>query len=221
MMACARPAADQTGQERVRLRRLKKRHKKRNKKTEQEDATRDESDRMKRILDAVDQAISALEAVLIIGFTAAALLLGVAQVVLRYVFNTGLTWAEAVFVILTVAGMMFAGSRGVRDDKHVRVDLVPALLPRPLTRVFDFCSLLVSCALTAYFAYCGARYVAFLQSIDSISPATGMPDWTFYALVPVTMGLFAVRYVLRILRTLRGEDTSHHALIASAELEGR
>jgi len=180
---------------------------------------------MKRVLDAADNAISGLEAMLIIAFTGAALVLGVAQVVLRYAFNAGLTWAEAVFVIFTVAGMMFAGSRGVRDDRHVRVDLVPILLPRPITRLLDFCSLLVSGALTAFFSYCGLRYVEFLRMVESVSPATGLPDWIFYLLVPITMGLFFIRYVIRILRTLRGEDTSHHGVIAAseaaAEIEGR
>lgn len=174
---------------------------------------------MKRIINAADRAISGVETVLIIGFTAAGMLLGVTQVILRYGFNTGLTWAEAVFVILTVAGMMFAGSRGVRDDKHVRVDLVPLLFPHRVTRVFDYISLFVSCALTGYFAYCGARYVVFLESIDSVSPATDMPDWIFYLLVPVTMGLFAIRYVIRILRTMRGEETSRHGVIAELNFE--
>jgi C4-dicarboxylate transporter DctQ subunit len=176
---------------------------------------------MNRIIDAADRAISGAETILIVGFTAAGMLLGVLQVVLRYGFNTGLTWAEAVFVILTVAGMMFAGSRGVRDDKHVRVDLITHLFPRPVARFFDYCSLAISFALVAYFAYCGARYVVFLQSIDSVSTATGMSDWIFYALVPVTMALFAVRYVIRILRTIRGEDTSRHTVLAELNLEDR
>jgi len=176
---------------------------------------------MKRIVNAVDRAISGAETAFIVGFTAAALLLGVTQVVLRYGFNTGLTWAEAVFVIFTVAGMMFAGSRGVRDDKHVRVDVVPHLFPPPVTRVFEYGSLFISLALTGYFAYCGARYVVFLHMIDSVSPATGMSDWVFYSLVPVTMGLFAIRYVIRILRTAGGEDTSRHVVLSELNVEDR
>jgi TRAP-type C4-dicarboxylate transport system permease small subunit len=178
-------------------------------------------DMLKRIINVADRVIADAESVLIVGFTAAGMFLGVLQVVLRYGFNTGLTWAEAVFVILTVAGVMFAGSRGVRDDKHVRVDLITHMFPPRIARFFDYCSLLISFALVAYFAYCGARYVVFLESIDSVSSATGMSDWIFYALVPVTMGLFAIRYVIRILRTMRGEDTSRHALLAELNLEDR
>ena len=174
---------------------------------------------MKRIVKVADHAISGAETAFIVGFTAAALLLGVTQVVLRYGFNTGLTWAEAVFVIFTVAGMMFAGSRGVRDDKHVRVDIASQLFSPRIARAFEYSSLLVCLALTGYFAYCGARYVVFLHMIDSVSPATGMSDWVFYSLVPVTMGLFAIRYVIRILRTMRGDETSRHVAVAELHIE--
>ena len=112
---------------------------------------------MKRIITALDHVISGAETVCIVGFTAAALMLGVMQVVLRYGFNTGLTWAEAVFAIFTVAGMMFAGSRAVRDDKHVRVDIASHLFSPRIARAFESSSLLVCLALTGYFAYCGAR----------------------------------------------------------------
>jgi TRAP-type C4-dicarboxylate transport system permease small subunit len=176
---------------------------------------------MKRIITALDHIISGAETVCMVGFTAAALMLGVVQVVLRYGFNTGLTWAEAVFVIFTVAGMMFAGSRAVRDDKHVRVDIASHLFSPRIARAFECSSLLVCLALTGYFAYCGARYVIFLQSIDSVSPETGMPDWIFYSLVPVTMGMFAIRYVIRILRTVRGEDTPRHFARADLPTEDR
>jgi C4-dicarboxylate transporter DctQ subunit len=157
------------------------------------------------MIDLVDRALARCEIVLILCFATLALILGITQIVLRYVFNTGIHWAEAVFVICTVAGMMFAGSLGVRDDRHVRVDLVPSLVPSWLRRVFDLAALCVSFALCAYFAYCGARYVAFLRMIESVSPATGLEDWIFYLLVPVTLGAFSIRYAIRIVDRFRHE----------------
>lgn len=180
---------------------------------------------MKAVMGLVDRALSSLESFLIIVFTTAALALGVTQVVLRYVFNTGLPWAETIFVLLTVAGMMFAGSRAVRDDKHVGVDLVPNLLPPRPRRFASLASLAVSLALCAYFAYCGARYAGFLHMIDSVSPATGIPDWIIYMLVPITLGAFSLRYVMRIVQVLRGEPAPHHHGIGTppspTEIEGR
>ena len=178
-----------------------------------------EDARVHSIVAAIDRVLARVETVLILAFTTAALMLGVTQVVLRYVFNTGLHWAEAVFVILTVAGMMFAGSFGVREDRHVRIDLVPMLLPPRLRRMCDLAALAVSLSLCAYFVYCGARYVAFLHMIESVSPATGLQDWIFYLLVPVTFGAFTVRFAIRIVERWRREPPPE-AHIRSAEHGG-
>lgn len=161
---------------------------------------------MKTLVTVFDRVMSAIEDRLVLIFVGLALVLGVTQVVLRYAFNTGITWAEVIFVFFTVAGMMFAGSRAVRDDKHVGVDLIAHLAPAPVRRALSLIALIVSFGLTAYYAYCGFRYSGFVKSIDSISPATGIPDWLFYGLVPITMGAFALRYIERIILALRGED---------------
>lgn len=176
---------------------------------------------MKRVLDVIDSLIGHAEAVAVVGFTGAALVLGIMQVILRYVFNTGFHWSEALFVLFTVAGMMAAGSRAVRDDKHVRVELLPLLIPARLQTAFAFTSHFTALALCGYFAYCGLRYVLFLHEMETVSPEIGMPDWMIYLLVPVVLGAFAIRYVIRILRALRGEDIPLHVAPEASELEGR
>ena len=176
---------------------------------------------MKAFLDLLDRILSRFEGVAIIGFATAALVLGIGQVVLRYVFNTGFHWTEAFFVLCTVAAMLAAGSRAVRDDKHVRVELLPLIIPARMQTAFAYTSHLTALALSAYFAYCGARYVLFLHEMETVSPETGLPDWFVYLLIPVALGAFAIRYVIRIVRTWRGEDIPLHAAPEGSELEGR
>jgi TRAP-type C4-dicarboxylate transport system permease small subunit len=131
--------------------------------------------------------------------------LGTTQVVLRYLFNTGFPTSEALFVLATAAGMMFAGSRAVREDRHVRFELLPLLLPARPNAFLRVIADVVSLALCGYFAWCGWLYVQFVADMDTVSPESGLPDWIVYALVPVAMGMFALRYLLCIVRALRGE----------------
>lgn len=161
---------------------------------------------MRRILTTIDNVLAVVETVVIATLVIVALALGVTQVILRYVFNSGFSQSEALFVLATIAGMLFAGSRAVRDDKHVSVDLVPLLLPPGPRRMLHLIAHGVTLALTAYFAYCGLVYVQFVHSMDTVSPDTGLPDWLVYSLVPLTMGAFALRYIIRIYRLLHGED---------------
>ena len=161
---------------------------------------------MKRWLDRVDVALAVAESGLIAVLAIGAFALGTMQVVLRYAFNTGFSWAEAVFVLLTVAAMLVAGSRAVREDAHVRVDLLPMLAPPRVRRLLHLLAHLASFALCAWFAYAGAQFVGFAHMMETASPDTGFADWVVWLVVPITMGMFCVRYLIRILRTLRGED---------------
>lgn len=178
---------------------------------------------MRRALDALDSALSRLEFLTIAILSIAALVLGTAQVVLRYVFNTGFTWSEAIFVLLTVSAMLFGGSRAVRDDGHVKVDLLPQLLPGPARKVLRLARYLAALALCGFFAWAGARYVGFTYMMGIVSPATELPVWAVFLLVPITMGLFALRYLILLAREAGGEETGRsgrsEAALAVAERE--
>jgi TRAP-type C4-dicarboxylate transport system permease small subunit len=85
---------------------------------------------MNAVVQRVDRWLSVIEYWLIGGLTLLALTVGTMQVVLRYAFNSGFTWSEEAFTLCTITAMLFAGSRAVRDDQHVRVELVPMLVPK-------------------------------------------------------------------------------------------
>lgn len=155
---------------------------------------------MQRVMKAIDRVLYGIEGVVVLGCMAAATLIGFFQVVLRYVFNAGFHWSEALFVILTVTAMMFAGSRAVREDRHVRVEALSTVMPARTWRTLRFLTNFASLALCAYFFYCGYRYVLFLSMMGTVSPETGIPDWIVYSLVPLVFGFFTLRYVLYILQ---------------------
>jgi C4-dicarboxylate transporter DctQ subunit len=171
-------------------------------------------------VNAIDRWLSAIEYWLIGGLTLIALTVGTLQVFLRYALNTGFTWSEEAFTLCTITAMLFAGSRAVRDDQHVRVELVPLLASRKVGKVLRLLAHMVTLLLCAYYAYAGLLYAQFTYMIGSVSPNSGMPDWIVFSVVPVTLGLFTVRYVIRIIRTLRDEDTeSVHGIAPEAQVE--
>ncbi len=166
---------------------------------------------MNFVIQKIDDWLSAIEYVLIGGLTLLALAVGTMQVVLRYAFNSGFTWSEEAFTLCTITAMLFAGSRAVRDDQHVRVELVPLLASPKVGKALRLFAHMVTLLLCAYYAYAGLLYSEFSYMIGATSPNSGMPDWITYIIVPVTMGFFTVRYVIRIIRTLQNKDiqTTH------------
>ena len=159
-----------------------------------------------RYLALLDKALAYVETGVIVLLSGVALGLGVMQVVLRYVFNTGFPWTEAVFVTLTIWAMFFGGSRAVRDGVHVRVDVLAVVLPRAVGRFLDLLGMLASLALTTFFFYCGLQYTQFVHQMGIRDIQTNVPDAVTYAIVPIAMGAFALRYVILIVEWVRNPD---------------
>jgi C4-dicarboxylate transporter DctQ subunit len=156
-------------------------------------------------VEALDKALAAVEAVGIVLLTLTVLVIGVLQVGLRYIFNSGIPWSEGVFITLTIWAMLLAGSRAVRDGLHVRVDVGIRLLPAPLRRAAELIALLAPLILCGFFFYAGFLYTHFVYSLGIVSPEARLPDWVIYGCVPVTMAAFVLRYLILIVRWSRGE----------------
>lgn len=163
-----------------------------------------------RICNGIDRALDLAEQGLIGGLSLAALGLGTMQVVLRYVFNTGFPWNEALFVLLTVTAMLAAGSRAVRDNGHVRVDVIHMVITARMSKWLDVIAYGVSLLLCLFYAWAGFKFVEFARMMDTASPETGFKDWVVYSMMPIAMTIFSVRYVLKIRSVALGRET--HAL---------
>src|SRR5690606_41247197 len=75
--------------------------------------------------------LTRIENVVMAAFLLAALAIGTAQIVLRYVFNTGFVWSEGAVVVLTIWGSLFGASQAITRGLHVRNELIADNLPEP------------------------------------------------------------------------------------------
>ena len=164
------------------------------------------------LLFRLDRAMRFIESTTIAVFSIIALFIGLMQVVLRYIFNTGFEWSEAIFIIFTVAGMLIAGSLGVRENAHVCVDIIPQMASPRIRNILLFISNVAALSLAAYFLYSGTLYVLFAKMMGSVSPDTGFKDWVIYSIIPLTMAGFCLRYLINILRMfLPAQETDEGA----------
>lgn len=169
---------------------------------------------MKSVLMAIDRAIYGIEHVMVLVCITIALIIGTLQVILRYGFNIGFHWGEVLLILFTVTSMIFAGSRAVREDRHVKVDVVSMVVSPSRWKRMQLVASLSSLFLCGYFFYCGIRYVLFLNRMGTKSPETGIPDWVIYSLVPVMCAFFCLRYVIYILQPppAADEDDVHTSI---------
>lgn len=123
------------------------------------------------------------------------------NVVLRYIFNSGITWSEEMARYLFVFMIFFGATLALIQRQHLSVDVLVTRLPLPLQRT---CAVVCS-ALMLYAIYLmvdGAWQLGWINQ-NSRGPATGFPVWSLYAGC-LAMGLaMGVTVVYDLIRTLR------------------
>jgi C4-dicarboxylate transporter DctQ subunit len=150
-----------------------------------------------RLWDHVEQTLVGL-------LGAGALLVGVVQVVGRYLIpEHAITWAEEVIVYLAIWGIMIVSSQLVRTDGHVRPDVVLRLVSPRTQRVLEVFNCLVALAFCGGLAWFGWQIVNTALLLDETSStALQFPMWIYYAALPTGAGLMLIRYAIRLVRYL-------------------
>lgn len=120
------------------------------------------------------------------------------NVVLRYAFNSGITWSEEASRYVFIY-MVFLGAIGaLKNNEHLGVDILIKKLPLWARRTAYICSNLLM-IYTLYLIADGS-WKLMLLNVDSRSSATGMPVSYIYAvgvLFSVCMGLILIMNTIR------------------------
>ena len=128
------------------------------------------------------------------------------QVVLRYVFGTGLVWSlEATtyaFAWLVLIGMSY----GVRTRAHIAVDLFSNRLPFGVRRAM---AIIVSglCLLyCGFMVYGGTMFIDGLFNLGNNARDIPLPRWLLTGIMPIAFLLLAFRFLQAMRRMLAQED---------------
>jgi len=117
------------------------------------------------------------------------------QVVLRYVFNSGLIWSlEATtysFAWLVLLGMSY----GVRTRSHIAVDLLVSRLENRKLRFVSYLCLLVCVAYALSMLYGGAIFVMRLLELGHDARDLPIARWILTIMLPLGFALLTLRFL--------------------------
>jgi TRAP-type transport system small permease protein len=122
------------------------------------------------------------------------------NVVLRYIFNSGITWSEEMSRFLFVWMVFLGAIAALRENMHLGVDIVINALPRKAKKVvFIISNLLVLYVL--WLLLNGSWKMAVLN-MNSKAPATGTPLGLVYGIGVVTSVGMAIIVLTNMFQTL-------------------
>ena len=152
-----------------------------------------------KFFDRLEEWVIALMLVAMTGLTSY-------QVVLRYVFNGGLTWALELTTVF-FAIMIFIGvPYGVRVSSHIGVDALVKLLPSRQMRAVGILATLL-CLVYVGFVFTGSmEYVLKMKQVAIELEDMPIERWMVLAIMPVGMALTALRFVQILVALLTGRS---------------
>jgi C4-dicarboxylate transporter DctQ subunit len=151
-------------------------------------------------LRALDRAEEVLTAALLAAMT----LLTFLQVVLRYVFNTGLVWALEATVYLFGWLVLIGISNGVRTGSHLAVDVITKHLSLGGQKIVALAGAALSLLYVALMLAGSFTLVQRLYVFGNLAHDIPLPRWILLSSLPLGFALLGLRIVQAAVGIARG-----------------
>lgn len=131
---------------------------------------------------------------------AASLVVCLWQIVGRYISNAlALPWGEELSVYMVIWAVFLTGSALVREDGHVRADLVLRTLSPSRQRWFEVANCVIACVFCAALTWYGYAVTWDSYDLGEVSNSVlRFPMWIYYLSLPVGAALMTLRYLVRL-----------------------
>ncbi len=152
------------------------------------------------------------------------------EVVMRFVFNTGVLWIQELTLHLSAWFVLFGVSYGIKVGSHIGVDAVVRLLPDKVHRMVSIFAILGSLGYCALYLFASWDYLSQMYTIgvgledvhvpgwvvhlmdedwawevlriDSEDPA--VPQWLAHGILIIGMTLLAIRLLILMWAVIQG-----------------
>lgn len=120
-------------------------------------------------------------------------LLAFINVVLRYAFDSSLTWAGEMTNYLFMWGALFGAAYGFKKGIHISVTLLIAQLPPVIGKAFLIMAHSISMIYLIFMSYFGYKMCILLAEIQDMSVDLEIPMWIPNLVLPLAFGAAAYR----------------------------
>jgi TRAP-type C4-dicarboxylate transport system permease small subunit len=136
--------------------------------------------------------------VLLLGFLTA---FAVTQIVLRNFLSAGLVWGDDLLRHGVLWISLLGATRATLERKHIRIDLLPRILPARLGLMADSLCCFISLFVCVLLTWASWNFVQGERLGGDIAFAS-IPYWWLVLIFPISFGLMAFRFCLNCISRL-------------------
>jgi len=145
---------------------------------------------MNKLIEKYEKGLDWLTSAILV----ALLLIVLAQIVSRYVFNSSLSWTEEAARYLMIWGVLLGVSLAYLNGYLISIEIFVDRLPAPVRRVIRVINRLLSLFFTGILTVYGVNLC--IMGAQMESPALEIPYLWIYLAVPVGAGLLFILFLI-------------------------
>lgn len=129
-----------------------------------------------------------------------------ANVIARYVFNDGFSWAEEFVRYQIIWMVMLGASVAARQGIHIGVDILRRFTPPTMAKVIALLVHGISVGFCIFLVVYGVQLTEQTHRFGQLSSALQAPMWVIQLAIPVGGLLMGIRFAQHFFRTLLGRE---------------
>ena len=134
------------------------------------------------------------------------ILLASAQIVLRNLFSSGISWADPALRLSVLWIAMLGAIAASRSNKHIHIDVISYYLPERAKNISRFITHIFTALVCALLAWHAGRLV-YYEWLDGTTLFAGFPTWLGAIILPIGFAIMSSRFVLgALLQGQKEED---------------
>ena len=131
------------------------------------------------------------------------------QIIARFVFNSAFSWSEELTRYVFVGQIWLGASLAVRENVHIRVEIIFRILKGKWVYVAEIVSTLIWALFCFFIVYTASGWISTVLANNTVSPAMRIPMGYVYMSIPfgcAAMGLRLIPILYKNFRLLLGLD---------------
>jgi TRAP-type C4-dicarboxylate transport system permease small subunit len=154
------------------------------------------------LLDKADRLGRFVENISLVLVLSAMIILAAAQIVMRNMFETGLSWGDEALRIMVLWIAMLGAVAATRERRHIVIDVLSRMLPDNFKLWAAFVVDSFSAVVTGALAWYAAEFVIDSKQYGDLL-LNDLPAWLFQLILPISFAIISYRFGIWSLRHLR------------------
>jgi TRAP-type C4-dicarboxylate transport system permease small subunit len=127
------------------------------------------------------------------------------QIILRNFFSTGIVWGDDLLRHGVLWLSILGASRATFEKKHIRIDLLPRIMPARFKFITDIMCCFISFLVCLILLWASWKFVRGEKLAGDIAFAS-IPYWWLESIFPIGFALMALRFGVRFASGLAGRQ---------------